>query len=354
MAANNGPIPMNARHVSLVVLPEVVMSSLIGLYDVLNMLGDFLPGVTPFKAEIVALRRDILDTASGLPITPQRSIEEIEHSDIVIVPSLLLDGGDWIPGRHPELVAWLARMHAQGALLCSACSGVLLIAETGLLDGGDATLHWAYARTFCENYPAVRLRVERVLVASGDGSRFVMSGGSASWHDLALYLIARHAGPAAAQAAAKFFLLQWHTDGQAPYIMFEENTRHDDAVILSAQAWLSRHLAEANLLERMVRQSGLPERSFKRRFRKATGHAPLDYVQQLRIAAAKRRLETTDTAADDISHEVGYEDPAFFRRLFKRVTGLTPGAYRRKFRLPAFAALPEASAKSATLSVADV
>jgi transcriptional regulator GlxA family with amidase domain len=161
-----------------------------------------------------------------------------------------------------------------------------------------------------------------------------MSGASASWHDLALYLVARYAGPSAAQTIAKFFLLQWHTDGQAPYIIFQEETDHGDAVILKAQQWMKENLDSDNPIEEVVRHSGLPERSFKRRFSKATGHSPIEYMQNLRVEAAKQQLESGDKAVDEISYSVGYEDAAFFRRLFKRTTGLTPGAYRKKFRVP--------------------
>jgi transcriptional regulator GlxA family with amidase domain len=227
-------------------------------------------------------------------------------------------------------------MHAQGAVLCSACSGVLLLAETGLLDRREATIHWAYARTFRRNFPNVRLRLEKVLVTAGERQQFVMSGASASWHDLVLYLIARHVGPAAAQAIAKFMLLQWHLDGQAPYIVFEVPTDHGDSTILGVQKWLNDYFTVAAPVEEMVKRSGLAARSFKRRFKIATGYSALSYVQQLRIEEAKRRLERTDAPIEEISWAVGYEDPSFFRRLFKRITRVTPGAYRRKFRMPDF------------------
>jgi transcriptional regulator GlxA family with amidase domain len=212
-----------------------------------------------------------------------------------------------------------------------------LLGETGLLDGRKATIHWAYARTFRRNFPNIGLHLEKVLVTEGERQQFVMSGASASWHDLVLYLVARHVGPAAAQAIAKFMLLQWHVDGQAPYVVFETPTDHGDAIVLIAQEWLSDHFTVATPVDEMVRRSGLAERSFKRRFKKATGYSPITYVQHLRVEEAKRRLERTDATVDEISWNVGYEDPAFFRRLFKRITRITPGAYRRKFRLPTFA-----------------
>ncbi len=326
--------------VSLVLIPEVMVSALTGLFDVLNCfttLGTFddaVPDQPPFQVEIVGAGRSPVNTASGVPMAPTRTFDDVPATDIVIVPSLLVDRGEWVRGRYPEVVGWLGAMHEGGALLCSACSGVLLVAETGLLDGHDATVHWAYARTFTQNFPDVRLRLERVLVASGDREQFVMSGASASWHDLVLYLVARTVGPAAAQAIAKFLLLQWHADGQAPYAVFQPHMEHGDAEVLEAQRWLAEHYPVASPVEQLVRRSHLPERSFKRRFKQATGLAPVRYVQQLRVREAQRQLERTDEPVEKISWNVGYEDPAFFRRLFKRVAGIPPAAYRRKFRIP--------------------
>ncbi len=246
------------------------------------------------------------------------------------MPSLLVRDGTWVPGRYPELVAWLRRAHEHGGMLCSACSGVLLIAETGLLSGRDATVHPAYAPTFRENYPDVGLRLDQVLITTGERAEFVMSGASASWHDLVLYLVARHVGPTAAQAVAKFLLLQWHTDGQAPYVPFDPPSDHGDAIVLEAQEWLRVHHAVASPVAEMVRRFGLSERTFKRRFSTATGYSPIAYVQHMRVEEAKRRLERTSEPVDSISYAVGYEDPASFRRLFKRTTGVSPGVYRRK------------------------
>jgi AraC-like DNA-binding protein len=164
-------------------------------------------------------------------------------------------------------------MHRQGALLCSACSGVFLLAETGLFDGHDSTVHWAYADVFARTFPAVPLRPEQVLVVSGDREQLVTSGASMTWHDLVLYLIARRAGAVVAQAVARMFALQWHHDGLTSYIVFHGRMDHGDAAIADAQSWLSTHFAVGSPVEEMVRRSGLPERTFKRRFTEATGFA---------------------------------------------------------------------------------
>lgn len=316
------------------VVPDATLGTVTGLYEALALYERLVPDGPRFVPEIVAPDHRFLSTSCGLPFNAHRALAEVKRTDIVILPSLLLSGGKWQTGRYPGLVDWLQAQYRQGATLCSACSGVLLLAETGLLDGLDATLHWAYRRAFTDNFPRVRLRLEEVLVISGAGQRFVMSGASASWHDLVLYLISRHCGPQAALTVSKFFLLQWHADGQAPYMIFQEQEDHGDAVVLAAQRWMKTHLAVDNPIEQVVRDSGISERTFKRRFRKATGFSPLAYMQQLRVEAAKRRLEDSDTPVETISYDIGYEEPAFFRRLFKRTTGLTPGDYRKKFRVP--------------------
>lgn len=330
-----GPTP---RHVCLVALPDAVVSTLAGLYDVLN--GAALTGLAssaPFSVEIVGETAGPVHLASGVPFHVQRSIEDIATTDIVIVPSILLKSGAWTKGRYARLVSWIERMHARGAVLCSACSGIFLLAETGLFDGKDATVHFGYARAFTAAYPAVPVHPERVLVISGAREELVSSGASNTWHDLALYLIARYAGATVAQELARSFALQWHQDGLAPYIVFEGKTDHGDAEVEGAQQWLARHFPVPNPVEQVIERSKLAERTFKRRFTQATGLAPLAYVQRLRIEDAKRRLERTDAPVDEVSWRVGYEDGAFFRRLFKRTTGMTPGAYRKRFRIPDFA-----------------
>jgi transcriptional regulator GlxA family with amidase domain len=337
------------RHVSLVALPEAAASTLFGIFDVINAfsLMDIagLGSRPPFHIEIVGEAPGPLQLASRVPVNVQRAFDTIETTDIVIVPSVVLPPQGWEKDRYPRLVSWVQRMHERGALLCSACSGIFLLAETGLFDGKDATVHFGYANKFSKTYPDVRVHAERVLIMSGVREELVTSGASMTWHDLVLYLIARFAGATSAQELARMFALQWHHDGLTPYIIFEGKSDHGDSDIQTAQQWLSEHFSVANPVDEMIKRSKLAERTFKRRFASATGLTPIAYVQRLRIEDAKRRLERTDASVDEISWRVGYEDPAFFRRLFKRTTGLAPGAYRKRFRIPEFARPSAASGR---------
>lgn len=322
-------------HVTLVATPDAQVSPLSGIYETLRafrLLSRLEPDLPaePFAVEIVAPGSPAIRGASGFPLVAHRPYSEVESTDVAIVPLMMVDGPDWVPGRYPQLVEWLRELHRGGALLCSACTGVLLLAETGLLDGRAATIHWAFAPTFRRNFPQVELRTEEVLVIAGERHELVMTGGVMSWHDLALHLIARHVGPMAAQAMARLLMLEWHGEGQAPYRAFSPRRDHEDALVLRLQDWLATNFAMPNPVAEMVERSGLARRTLERRFRAATGSAPIAYVQSLRVEEAKRRLERTREAVEEVAFAVGYENTAFFRRLFKRQTRLTPGAYRRK------------------------
>lgn len=327
------------HHVSVVAIPEAMASTMSGVHDVLGSLPSLEALGAPtghdlFEVEIVGQARGAARAPGGITLEVQKSIRDVARTDVVIVPSLLVPHGAWRTGRYSALVEWLTTMHARGAVLCSACSGLFLLAETGLFDGHDCTIHWSYVNGFRSLFPRIRLHPERALVAAGEREQLISSGASTSWHDLALYLIARYAGVSVAQSAAKFYALQLHQEGLAPYIVFSARRDHGDAAITTAQDWLETHFCDTNPVEDVVRRSGIPERSFKRRFTNATGYAPLAYVQRLRMEDARRRLERTESPVDEIAWQVGYEEPAFFRRLFRRMTGLAPAAYRRKFRMP--------------------
>ena len=265
--------------VSILAIPEAQVTPLSGLFEILSsfgLLAALEPGVPakPFDVEIVAPRDAPSRGASGLPLAADRSINDVDRTDIAIVPLMMFAGGDWKTGRYPQVVDWLQRMHRGEATLCSTCTGVLLLAETGLLDGREATIHWAFAPTFQRNFPNVGLRLEEVLIAAGKPERFVMTGGVMSWHDLALHLITRHVGPSAAQSMAQLMLLDWHSEGQAPYVGFLPAIDHDDALVRDLQKWLEKHFSVTNPVEEMALRCGLSSRSLERRFLKAAGPLP--------------------------------------------------------------------------------
>ena len=336
MRATPSPI-----RISLLAIPDSMALPINGIYESMQVLEGFRSSdadMPMFEVLIVGNQSGSLVTPTGLPINVHRSFDETPSTDVVIATSMAVNENDeWVVGRYPEAVSWLRAMNRQGAVLCSSCTGVLLAAETGLLNGRNATIHWAYEPTFRRNFPKVKLNPREILVTDGGRQEFVMAGASSSWQDLVLYLVGRFAGTQTAQALAHFMLFQWHIETQAPYMAFCPSMDHGDAVVRELQEWLRDHAFSGSPVEDMVRRSGLAESTFKRRFKKATGYNPISYVQNLRIEHAKRRLENSTDPVDIISWQVGYEDPAFFRRLFKRATCMTPREYRRRFQIPAYA-----------------
>jgi transcriptional regulator GlxA family with amidase domain len=327
-------------HVSIPVFRECDPSIVYGVFDTLWAAGRFLNGLnkTPeepvFQPRVVAAEPGPLELVTGVKIIPQDCVADLDRTDIVFVPNVMVTSGEDLTRLDRRLIDWIKRVHAGGAQLYAACGGSLVLAEAGLLEGRQATTHWTYVPLFQKHYPGVDLCPERILVQNGPGHDVVCSGGASSWQDLALLLIAKHAGTEEAIRLSKMFLYQWHRDGQLPYASMAQNVDHGDAVVLRSQSWLAQNYERADLIAELVRNSGLPKRTFDRRFRAATGYSPLAYVQTLRIEEAKQLLETSVTPVEDVAREVGYEDAASFRRLFRRQAGMTPGDYRRKFQLP--------------------
>jgi transcriptional regulator GlxA family with amidase domain len=323
----------------IVAVPETAGSALYGMFDVLTVTGQVWQTLmraelqsSPFRVRIVSPDGRPFHCGNGVPVQPDLSISRARRADIVILPELWLGPDEHLTGRYPALFKWIRARYEAGACIYSACSGALMLAETGLLDGRDATSHWGYQDLFRRRYPSIRFRPEPNLCMADSRGRLVTAGGTTSWHDLALHIISRHASPGEAMRIAKVYLLKWHAEGQLPYEPLVRPQPHDDAVVKACEVWLGAHFRRAGAVARVVGQSGVPERTVKRRFKQATGLALIDYVQNLRIEEAKRLLETSDRPVDDISARVGYEDASFFRRVFKRRTGLVPLQYRRLFQ----------------------
>jgi transcriptional regulator GlxA family with amidase domain len=275
-----------------------------------------------------------MELITGVSIVPQDSVDDIEQTDIVFVPNVVVLTPEELHALDRRLIAWVAKMHRKGALVCAACGGSLVLAEAGLLSGREATTHWSHVPVFRREFPDVQLHEDRILVQTGDGHSIVSCGGASSWQDLALLLIARYGSGEEAIRISRLFLYQWHRDGQRPYASMAANVVHGDGVVLKCQAWLAENYERADVVAKVVRVSGLPKRTFDRRFKAATGYSPLAYVQALRIEEAKQMLETDAAPVDAIGREVGYEDASSFSRLFRRLTGISPGDYRRRFRIP--------------------
>ena len=323
----------------ILAVPESAGSAIYGLIDVfastgtlwLDLVGDE-PGQRLIRPKIVSLAREPFQCGNGIPVTPDLTIEETAAADIIVIPEMWIAPDDDLNGRYAELKEWLRKRHHAGSIIYSACSGAVLLAAAGLLKGKAATSHWGYADLFRRSFPDVRFIPEPNIVFADDSGRIVTAGGATAWHDLAIHIISRHCSPGEALHIAKVYMLQWHGDGQLPFTSLVRRQAHADSIVRGAEEWLREHFRESQAVAGVVGECGIPERSLKRRFSAATGSTMIGYVQNLRIEEAKRLLESDDMSFDDIAAAVGYENPAFFRKLFKRCTGLTAGHYRRMFR----------------------
>jgi len=341
---------MNERNKPLIMLlaaPESSASVLYGLYDVLMSVGAVYPDMvagTPGKellnVRIISAEGKPFHCLGNIPVEPHTAIGQPVKPDAVIVCDMYTSIYDAPTGRYPLEIAWLKQMHGDGALLASVCSGSLLLAEAGLLDGHEATAHWAYRDMFQRHYPNISFRNESVLCLAAEDDRIVTAGGVSAWHDLAVYLIARFCGYKHAIETAKIFLISGHFEGQSPYSVMTRPMETVDGPMSDCQAWIVDNYASSKPVERMVERSGLNPRTFSRRFRAATGFSPIEYVQAIRIEGAKQMLETDRLSIDEIGASVGYDDPASFRRIFRRNVGHSPAAYRKKFQRIAQIARP--------------
>ncbi len=333
---------MNKQNKPLIVLlaaTETSASVLYGLYDVLQSAGavysDMVmgaPGDELLNVRIVSADGKPFHCIGNIPIAPHHSIDEIEIADVVVVCDMYTAIYDIPKDRYPREIRWLRKMHNNGALLTSVCSGALLLAESGLLNGHQATAHWAYRDMFQRHYPNIEFHNESMLCLTAESDRLITAGGVSAWHDLSIYLIAHFCGYKTAIETAKVFLIAGHSEGQSPYAVLTRPMESTDGPISECLVWIAKNYTTTNPVEKMVAQSGLKTRTFARRFRTVTGFTPIAYIQALRVEEAKRILETDSASNDEVGITIGYDDPASFRRVFKRFSGFSPAAYRKKFQ----------------------
>ncbi len=324
--------------VALLGAPAVSAATLYGFYDALagvrrdwQMLQGGTPTCSPFRPLVVSRDGQAFEGANGVRITPDTGFADCLAPDVVCITDLLVAPDAPLDDAYEPEAQWIRERYAAGAIIASACSGALLLARTGLLDGQDATTHWAYCDQLRRSHPTTHWHAERSFVVAGADQRILMGGSGALWHTLVLALIARFAGPEDAMQVARVNLLEINSTSPIAYASLTCGSHASDPLIAACQVWAASHYSIESPVAHMVEQSGLAERTFKRRFTQATGMSPLEYIHRLRLEEAKQMLEASDDPIEAIAVEVGYQDPSFFNRLFRREVALTPAQYRRRF-----------------------
>lgn len=263
----------------------------------------------------------------------EETATEARNASLFIVPAS--QTGPPRPNVCDGMAEWLARRHADGATIAAVCGGVFLLAESGLLNGRCATTHWMFAAELQARFPSVRVDPARVVVDEGD---LVTAGGVLAWADLGLALVCRLLGPTVMRSTARFILMDPAGREQRLYGEFSPRTTHGDRIILAVQHWMQANVAASVSTDVLAERARLGSRTFLRRFVRATSMTPSDYQQRLRIARSQELLEFSRETIERIAIAIGYEDTRGFRRTFKRVVGLSPAEYRRRFHCSSVAA----------------
>jgi transcriptional regulator GlxA family with amidase domain len=321
------------KKVTILGLHNSMATTIIGPMDILNQAGRLWnrvsksPATPFFDVSIASADGQPIKATNNVLIQPHCSISEVDQTDLVVIASATYI--EKILEKTPELVPWIRRQYAQGAHVASICTGVFLLAETGLLDGKAATLHWGFVESFRKKYPRVKLKQDQMFLDQG---RLYCSAGVNAGLDLSLYLVEKFCGRQTAVQCAKTMILDMGREIQTPYDCFLFSRDHHDSAVTGAQKWLERHHTQSIDYDRLAGKYGMSRRSLERRFKQATGVTPLGYLQRLRVETAKHLLEEGSRTFNEIAYLVGYEDISFFRKIFARLTGLRPKEYQQRFR----------------------
>jgi len=333
----NPPDASGQLLVALLATTATTASTLYGFHDVLSgarrdweMVMHQRHVASPFRPLVVARERGPVHAPNDVVIEAQAGFADCPRPDVICITDLLIPP-DETPDRFQPEADWVRAQYEAGATVTAACSGAVLLAHTGLLEGQDATSHWAFCEALRARHATTRWKPEQALVTSGVGQRLIMAGSGTNWHALALFLIARFVGAEEAMQASRLNLLDWTSTSPLAYAAFAHTSQSPDPVIARCQQWVAQHYQSDAPVAAMARVSGLAERTFQRRFAQATGLSPLDYVHTLRLEEAKQLLESGTLPVEMIALDVGYQDAGFFARLFKRKVGVTPAQYRRRF-----------------------
>ena len=316
--------------ISILVLRNSVLASIADSRYVFEIVNQFLiqAGKEPlFNIHLVGNAKQIQLNDGLFSIQPDTLLADAENHDLIIIPSLM---GDMMSATHinREYGHWIARQYKNGVEIASLCSGAFLLAFSGILKGKQCTTHWMYANEFKHYYPSVKLVDEKVLTHQ---SGIYSSGGSNAYWNLLIHLVEKYAGREMAIRTAKYFVIDFDRDIQSPFIIFNGLKDHDDETIINAQEFIEENFSEKITVEQLTSQFNITRRTFERRFKKATRNTVAEYIQRVKIEAAKKLLESGRKTVSDIMYEVGYVDIQTFRDVFKKITGMTPVDYMNKY-----------------------
>jgi transcriptional regulator GlxA family with amidase domain len=318
------------KHISILVPFEAAMPSIVDPRTMFTGVNDFLEaaGKPPvFKVQLVGLTKMVKFNNGLYSVRPDILLADLKKTDLIIIPALAGDLKSTVK-KNENFIPWIVKQYNKGAEVASLCIGAFLLASTGLLNGKECSSHWLTANQFREMFPEVNL-VDGRIVTEQKG--LYSSGGATSYWNLLLHLVEKYAGREMAITASKVFALEIDRKSQSPFAMFNGQKKHEDEPIKQAQEFIENNITEKILVEDLAIKYAIGRRHFERRFKKATNNTPVEYMQRVKIEAAKKQLESSSKNVNEVMYNVGYADNKAFRTVFKKITGLSPINYRNKY-----------------------
>jgi transcriptional regulator GlxA family with amidase domain len=319
------------KHISILIPEgETSLSNIEATYKMFSKVNEahVREGNTPlFKVQLVGLTRETSLTNGLFTIKPELVIQDVAKTDLLIIPAV---HGDMrkVVAVNQAFIPWIVRQYQGGAEVVSLCIGAFILASTGLLNGKSCTTHWLSAEEFRTMYPEVDLKPYKILTDEGG---IYTSGGAYSSLNLILYLVEKYAGRKMALRSSKIFEIDIERNSQSPFIMFTGQKEHEDEPIKKAQEFIETNFQDKITVDQLAGMLALGRRNLERRFKKATSNTVVEYIQRVKIEAAKISLESSRENVNEVMYKVGYTDPKAFRITFKRITGLSPVQYRSKY-----------------------
>ncbi len=280
-----------------------------------------------FETKVATINGEPFVTNSGITVQPDYALRDVGGTDLMLIAPYLF-GVHAFPEAISELISPLISHYENGVRIGAICTAAFILARTGLLDGKIATTNWQVRKSFRKEFPNVILKPDRILT---EDHGLICTGAATSQYNLALHIIENFGSQELVRTCSKVFLVDPRRISQTPYIITNFKKSHGDDKILTAQNWMEENFVNTITIDSIAQHIGMSPRHFKRRFKSATNETPLAYLHQIRIEVAKKELEGTKHNIDEITHRVGYEDSGTFRRLFKKLTSLSPREYRDKF-----------------------
>jgi transcriptional regulator GlxA family with amidase domain len=280
-----------------------------------------------FNIELVGLSEEVQLNFGSVTMHTNKIINEIKQADLVIIPAI---SGNIKTAMelNKEFIPFILEQNSGGAEIASLCVGAFLLASTGLLNGKQCSTHWLFADQFKEMFPEVKLAEDKIIT---DQNGIYTSGGATSYWNLLLYLVEKYTSKEMAIMASKFFLLDTDKTTQLPFRIFKGQKEHKDSLILSAQNFIEENFKEKITVDELAGRFNLGRRTFERRFKKATTNTIIEYIQRVKVEAAKNDLENGRKTVTEIMYDVGYTDSKSFRDVFKKFAGISPNEYRNRF-----------------------